>query len=181
MIRRNNGDRFQEYGGSLRVYNLVFNLVSTCFYFSCFSGSRLFSQYGQGVGYVSYFLQEIVQSVWFFFRNRTVFIFMRRMVRILFCKVGNFFVGREQLVSCGRKSQKSKFLFCILVVERVEKCGFQQLQCGLRVITRQISLEVIGFKVILGKGRVLGFIFCLRFWYKVNRFLGFFLMNLVQV
>lgn len=114
------------------------------------------------------------------FRNRTASTSMRRMARILFCKVGNSPVGREQLVSCGRKSQKSKPPSCIPAVERVEKCGLQQPQCGSRVITRQTSSEATGFKVTLGKGRALGLTSCLRLWHKVNRPLGFFLMNLAQ-
>lgn len=114
------------------------------------------------------------------FRNRTASTSMRRMARILFCKVGNSPVGQEQLESCGRKSQKSKPPSCIPAVERVEKCGLQQPQCGSRMIRRQTSSDATGFKVTLGKSRALGLTSCLRLWHKVNCPLGFFLMNLAQ-
>ena len=57
------------------------------------------------------------------FRNRTASTSMRRMARILFCKVGNSPSDQEQRVSRRSKGKKSRPPSQTPTLDMVEKCG----------------------------------------------------------
>lgn len=112
------------------------------------------------------------------FRNRTASTSIRKMARILFCRVGNSPASQEQRVSCRRKSRTGSPTPHAHWIGL--DAGVRRPPCtssGGRCLSDRAGLQVASGK----GGGPLRLISCLYIWDKGNCPLRSFVMNLARV